>query len=269
MHVHLIPVGTSILRNFASIKGESLVEKYGMKDWFMMDPEDERQRKVESFAHRGNEVLERLLSYVNEVPRESSAELNSFYRFIEFKMQHPPEIEVYLYSTDTGTSWLCANVIYHHLNERSFKVQQPIKLRGLGRGVLHFEEGLIEVVDKVVRIIKSKKSQGLRVFVNATAGFKPESTFIVMASTLAGADQVYYIHESFKEVVSIPLLPITINPNYVEVLKMLKEPMPKYLARERLMYRGLDLMDLEEKRLIKEEEGMILLREWVRKLIEP
>lgn len=268
MYLHLISVGTSILRNFVSFEKEDFVKKYKMKDWYMLDPEDEKQRKIEALAYRGNEVFEKLLNYVNSMPKEASAELNAFYRFIDFKMQNPSKIEIYLYSTDTGTSWLCTNIIYHHLNERGFKVQQPIKLKGIGKGILHFEEGLIEIIDKVVGIIKEKKAQGFRIFVNATAGFKPESTFIVMAASLAFADQVYYIHESFKETVTIPLLPVIIDPNYIEILKMLKNPMPKYLVKEHLMYRGIELAELEERGLIKEEEGVIELREWVKKLIE-
>ncbi|MCS7098590.1 MAG: putative CRISPR-associated protein [Candidatus Methanomethyliaceae archaeon] len=266
MDVHLITVGTSILRNFVDLKDEeAFINKHKMKDWHKIDPEDDRQKKIESLAFRGNEVFEKLLEYVNKRPKEASAELNAFYAFN--RLSKPSDVEVYLYSTETGTGWLCANVLYYHLNDKGFKVQQPIKLKGFGKGILSFDEALLEVIDKVVRLIKSKKNQGFRVFINATAGFKPESAFMVIASMLAGADQAYYIHEAFKEIVAIPLLPLVVEPKYVEALKFLKEPLPRYMAKESLMYKGLDLDDLRDRGLIKEGE-YIMLREWVRKLLE-
>ncbi|MEM2498283.1 MAG: putative CRISPR-associated protein [Candidatus Nezhaarchaeales archaeon] len=269
MYAHLITVGTSILRNFASLKEEqAFVEKRGMKDWHLMNPDDERQRLAESLAYRGNEAFEKLLSYVDKAPKEASAELNALYRFMELNMQRPNQVEAYLYSTETGTGWLCSHVLYHHLKGRGFKAQQPIKLKGLGRGVDFFDVALLEVVDKVVRMVKAKKEQGLRVFVNATAGFKPEATLLVVASMLAGADQAYYVHEAFKEVVTIPLPPLTVNPSYREALKPLLLPLPKHHARELLTFKGLNLAELEEKGLLKEEGGNVTVREWVKKLLE-
>ncbi|MGB9705626.1 MAG: putative CRISPR-associated protein, partial [Pyrobaculum sp.] len=45
----------------------------------------------------------------------------------------------------------------------------------------------------------------------ATGGYKPESTFAVIAAYIAGAVGVMYVHESFQEVVMLPMVPLQLR----------------------------------------------------------
>ncbi|MEM4650566.1 MAG: putative CRISPR-associated protein [Pyrobaculum sp.] len=53
---------------------------------------------------------------------------------------------------------------------------------------------------------KARREERLT-YVVATGGFKPESTFAVIAAYLAGAHGAVYIHETFKDVVELPIPP--------------------------------------------------------------
>jgi len=268
IYVNLFTVGTSILSNFVrSGFRRDLLEKYADRrvgDWYRLPPQDEEQRFIESLR-RGVDVYDALVDYVDKDPRAASAELNAFYGFMGRWCLPYDAVEVYIYSTDTGTCWLCSRVIHDHLRRMGVKAQEPIRVKGWG--LEDFERGLANLLDKMAGIISSKKRQGCRVFVNATGGFKPESTFAVLAASLLGADGVYYMHEAFKDIVYIPILPLTVEKSYVKTLKKLGYWMPKRDAEELLRMHGYSLRDLEEMRLIEERDGKVIVKKWVRKLM--
>jgi len=268
-NVHLMTVGISVLRNFVTSGFDSkLIEKYDMKKWIFLHPDDAEQQNVESYAYGGNEVFSGIMDYLNSCPEDASAELNAFYKFIALMKQEAKDIEIYMYSTDTGVGKLCSRLIYEHLKEKNFVVQEPIVIKGLGRGLEFVNEGFVEVVDKVVRIIKSKKKEEKRVYVNATGGFKPEVSFLTIAAMLAGADIIYYTHETFRDVIFLPCLPITVDHNYLEAFKEITNPIPKYQADETFQLKGLDLTELIDRGLVEEKDGKVALREWVTKLLD-
>ncbi|MEM2363853.1 MAG: putative CRISPR-associated protein [Candidatus Nezhaarchaeales archaeon] len=231
---------------------------------------DERQKYIESIT-RGHEIFEGMLEYVNSKPKESCAELNAFYSFLDHRIAWKNVSEIYLYATDTASCMLCARVIYEHLrSEKSglrpgVKVQEPIRVKHWGVG--YFEEGLKSLMDLLAGIIKSKKEQGYRVFVNATAGFKPEAVFATITSALLKADGVYYIHEAHRNLIYMPLLPLTIERKYVRALRKLGYWIPKKAAEELLRIEGLSLMDLEDMGLLEEKDGKVKVRKWVKALL--
>jgi len=65
------------------------------------------------------------------------------------------------------------------------------------------------------------EGEGRLTYVVATGGYKPESTFAVTAAYVAGAHGVVYVHETFKDVVELPILPL-----------QLEETLAKFARRE-------------------------------------
>lgn len=272
-HVHLILIGTSLLRNFASEISQEIQDRYkdvGILQWHAIPPSDERQRYIESIT-RGHEIFNKMLEYVSSKPKNSCAELNAFYSFLEYRMAWKNVREIYLYATDTASCMLCARIIYEYLRSENsglrlgVQVQEPIKVRHWGVG--YFEESLKSLMDLLANIIKSKKEQGYRVFVNATAGFKPEAVFATIISALLKADGVYYIHEAHRDLIYMPLLPLTVERRYVKALRRLGYWMPKKDAEELLRTEGLSLLDLEDMGLLEEKDGKVKVRKWVRALL--
>jgi CRISPR/Cas system-associated protein Csm6 len=96
----------------------------------------------------------------------------------------------------------------------------------VGSALRDFEFGFLEILDKVVRIIINKSKQGYDVYISATAEFKPETTFFVIAASLCSFKSpiVYYIHESFKNIVTLPLLPLQVPEEYLKIAEEFKEP---------------------------------------------
>ena len=264
--LHVFSVGTSLLRNFAEHGGRAKLARV-VRRWAWLSPDDEEQLMVERRARRGCRVFEALVNYLDADPREASAELNAFYGLTP--KPRPGEDGVVLYSTDTGTGWLCARALGVHLEEAGFRVEGPHRLRGFGLGPDRFEEGLMSVVDLVVPRIKRTKARGLRVYVNPTGGFKPEAAFLVLASALAGADRAYYVHEAFREVVELPLLPIKLVEELVEPVVKLGGEVPLHEAGKLLQLHGAALHVLKDRGLVEEAEGFLKLKAWVRELLKP
>jgi len=208
-----------------------------------------------------------LLGFLGSNPRGASAELNAFFGLTP--KPRPGVDGVVLYSTDTGTGWLCARALEAYLEGAGFEVEGPRRLRGFGLGADRFEEGLMSVVEAVVPRVRRAKARGLKVYVNATGGFKPESAFLVLASALAGADKAYYVHEAFRDVVELPLLPIGLVEEFVKPLVKLGGEVPLHEAERLLQLYGASLHELRDKGLAEVTgEGMFKLKSWVRALLK-
>jgi CRISPR/Cas system-associated protein Csm6 len=143
---------------------------------------------------------------------------------------------------------------------------ESVEVRAL-RSVDDFELGLVEVLDKVVRFVVRRRSEGVKVYVNATPGFKAEVTFLVIASILAGANAVVYIHDSFRSPVLLPIPPLSLNTKLVnDVLELFKysQCLGTYYVRERL---GDELLtNMVDSGVLKVVEDKVCVREWVKHL---
>ncbi|MEM0359008.1 MAG: putative CRISPR-associated protein [Candidatus Hadarchaeales archaeon] len=150
---------------------------------------------------------EELLSFVKRDPRRASAELNTLLPLLEERkdMQH----YVYLLHSDTEEGRLCARVLQSFLSQLKLRIcAKSVEIAGLG-DPKKFRNGLANLLEKVVRLIKSHYLQKDMVYVHATGGFKPETAIALLASNLPGVGApVLYIHESFREVVRLPAMPV-------------------------------------------------------------
>ncbi|WP_069808154.1 putative CRISPR-associated protein [Vulcanisaeta thermophila] len=242
-----------------------------------LSPDDPLQDKIEHMTHRGDPLFEAAVDFVRKDPGRASAELNALISFLsDFPYKQFEELEIYLYPTDTGTGKFCAGVIHEYLTRHGDEfmrkvgistrpsIPEPIVIKGLGRNIDWFSEGLIELVDKFARLIINKTRNGYKVVVNATAGFKPETTYIALIAQLTGAWKIIYMHETFHRIVELPKLPLTIQDRYIEELRKIGQGTPL----NALQQMGVNVNDLIERGLVTNKEGFIKPREWIQKLLD-
>ncbi len=86
----------------------------------------------------------------------------------------------------------------------------------------------MKLVDKVVRLVVDWKRKGSRVFVNATPGYRAETSFLVLASLLRASMLFIYMYEAFKDLVILPVILIEIKEgikNIVQIFRVHRDPM--------------------------------------------
>ncbi len=271
MIFQVLTVGISLLRNFVLSKvDEDLIKKFDMSSWLRLKPEDERQRIPESHAYAGSIVYNSLLKYVSEKPFEASAELNALHHFEKVKGIRKEEEEIILYSTDTGTGWLCSMILYEYLKANGYTlVSEPVRVEKFGWGPDFIDDALGDLMDKLVKLLVKKKKEGYRVYVNATGGLKPESTFLVISALLSSADAIYYMYQFYNDIGILPIIPLSIRQDYIEYLKKLLDGMNLSYIKDFNVVPDEILKDLEERKLIEiRKDGNVYVRKWARKLIE-
>ena len=136
----------------------------------------------------------------------------------------------------------------------------------MGRGPEKLDDALASLMNLVVTRIVEWRKRGARVYVNATGGFKPETTFLVIASCVAGATAAYYIHEAFREVTELPLPPLHLDPELKALVEKTVENPPASVRefREEAENHGLDPQELLERKLFKTtSSGAVKPREWL------
>jgi len=175
--LHIVSVGTSILVNRGWKNGDPLPAK------------------------------DELLAWLEESPRERSAELNGLLWFAE-KGQRTT---VHLVATDTPGCRLCRDVL------SDFLADKRIETTGTGaeaqdllpasfeeaRDHAGFEAAVRGFREKVFRVAERAKKRGDVVMINATAGLKAE---VAVAALVAAELSVsaYYVHQTMTEPVFLP-----------------------------------------------------------------
>ncbi len=222
-YLYVSPVGTSLLRNFVLFSNKGIIDKYSNykpEKWFYLAPEDPINTVPSGFlCNPPDDLLGSLREFVETDPRRASAEINGIEGIRELFYHEPEKVEVLLISTNTCNSLLCARIVAEHLRKKGFKVSH-ISLTTI-KSIDEFEQGIIEILDKVVSRVREHRKRGGYVYINATPGYKPETTFLVIASILAGADSIVYIHEAFHRPISLPVPPISLNTGIAEEISRL------------------------------------------------
>ena len=158
---------------------------------------------------------DRLVEYAMANPERASAELNTV---VKFARRYPAlfgDVYAVFYATDTEEGRRAGAALKEALCEvlkREVKTavcSAELKVvPGLG---VDFHEGLLQLARAVGNDVKKARREGRLTYVVATGGFKPESTFAVIAAYLAGAHGAVYIHETFKDAVELPMLPLQLR----------------------------------------------------------
>lgn len=150
--------------------------------------------------------------------------------------------DIVLYPTDTGTSLFSAKIVKEYLD--TFRVNRIKEGRHrIGKVEVEvvewfgkdFWRGLLNLLEKISRRIISDSRSYDRILVNLTAGFKPESSFLLLASSILGINTAYYIHEYMRHVVEIPVIELQLTESMEKILELLKktedQALPQSIAR--------------------------------------
>jgi len=218
----LITCGASLLTNaLKDTKSSYKLREYGLDKIMSMDIGSKEYEKVRDYADKGHEVFQTLLDYIKADSIKASAELNTLELFLRQHNLSYNDVKIYLYRSDTSVGLLIANVLEHYLKGKGSSVN-TIEVKGFGtaKTLDEFQEGMVNLMTEIIKItknIKVKDNQN-RVYVFATAGFKPETTAAVIAALLAQADGIYYVHESSRNLVEIPAIPLAIREDALKLL---------------------------------------------------
>ncbi len=195
-------------------------------------------------ARVSSPVFRDVLAFVSSSPRRASAELNSLFGFVEaLSLRGVKGVahDIVFYPTDTGVSRFCALVLYEYL-----------KNEGLDAGGIHghsigdveiepvpyfgkdFWRGLVNLIWRIGRRVVEDRVHD-RILADLTAGFKPEAGFLILMSSILGIDTAYYIHETMKSVIEIPIIELELTPAMEKLLERIlntgNEKLPESIAR--------------------------------------
>ncbi|OYT37290.1 MAG: hypothetical protein B6U89_07555 [Desulfurococcales archaeon ex4484_58] len=270
--LYVSPVGTSLLQNFfkdtLSQKYIERYRKYNPPNWYRLSPDDPLNKPPDGLICRLNEdFYNDLLEFARRDPRKSSAELNGLLGIREKNHHNPVDVEVLLYNSNTCNSRLCSSVIGEVLKDLGFNIVK-VEITSLS-SIEYFDDSMIDILDKVVSKIVDARKHNKIIYINATPGFKAETTFFVLASIIAGADSIAYIHEAFKEIIELPIPPLQIDRDLMNEIN-------KLYGNEECLETGLvkkNIGDIVVDRLTRmgvfhSKGNLICIREWIKKLLE-
>ncbi|MBF6593294.1 MAG: putative CRISPR-associated protein [Thermaceae bacterium] len=141
-----------------------------------------------------------ILGYIRSDPTKASAETNS----LSHLLRAGDRVE--LLHSDTEDGHWCAEHVAMYLRKQDFPVELR-KVSGLAYEAKGFVDyGLRQFVQLLAGRIRQAKRQGSSVGINATGGFKAEIAYAT-ALGLVFKIPVYYIHEKFGDIVTLPPSP--------------------------------------------------------------
>ena len=210
--VHLVMVGTSVLRNALRRLGagdadcRSLVEACA-------DPrklDRGRCRVLQEAGEPGAQnCLEKLADMLEADPFGMSAELNAMDWLLQGSKPCRSVEEIKLYATDTPEALTAAGLLSRFLGQRC--PGASVEVKRVGGVEAGFWPALLSLVKMIHEDAFDAVSRGKMVFLNATAGFKPESAAALLAAMTAGPVAAYYKHESMRETVLPPMIPLRLD----------------------------------------------------------
>jgi putative CRISPR-associated protein (TIGR02619 family) len=278
----LITCGASLLTNaLKDTKSSTKLREYGLDKIMSMDIDSIEYEKVRGYAYKGHEVFKTLLDYIKANSIKASAELNTLELFLSNHKLLYNDVKIYLYRSDTSVGLLIANVLEHYLQEKG-SIVETIEVKGFGtaKTLNEFQEGMVDLMTKIIRVTKGIKANNSKskVYVLASGGFKPETTAAVIAALLAQADGIYYVYEHNRELVEIPAIPLAINHNALDLLDKIfhiKDSSKRRwsISIDELLAMGIDTSMIEELEFMGlvnrkgELQNKLEIREWVKELL--
>jgi putative CRISPR-associated protein (TIGR02619 family) len=213
--VHLVLVGTSVWRNLASALGRGgsvrgHLESFGFDlESLGVDAELCARARPGSGddvecgrrASGSSSLARAALEALGVDPYGTSAELNAMRPWLEaFESGSQGSLGgVVLIHSDTGAGSAASGVLRRYLEGAGVSVWEVI-VEGLGR-----PKSLVEGLERLYDTVLSEAGRGGCTLLNPTGGFKVESGYALLAAQKGGALAAYYIHETFRDVVVIPL----------------------------------------------------------------
>jgi putative CRISPR-associated protein (TIGR02619 family) len=122
---------------------------------------------------------------------------------------------VRLLHSDTRDGLFCSQRLLTYLRRGKCREADERKLGALSYHHVSFaQRGLRSLVDEAITAIRRAHDEGLEPVLCATGGFKAEIAFLNLLGALLQIE-VCYIHEQFREIVSLPRLPLAWDATFV------------------------------------------------------
>lgn len=144
-------------------------------------------------------------------PIQASAEINTLHRLDLSSDDH-----IHLLHSDTLEGRFCADHLAHWGQSHCGHVRS-IAITGMdyrAQGFGHAGAGLKHLVKLAIESVHDAQQTFLIPLFCATGGFKAEIAFLNLLGALLGIE-VVYIHDQFRELVTLPRLPLTWNVEFV------------------------------------------------------
>jgi putative CRISPR-associated protein (TIGR02619 family) len=241
MKVVINIVGSSLLTNklyHYILNGKSLPPELtnclDQKEWIKLSAEA-RCNLGNIMSNIRQDAEESLMSFLpaNRLdPISASAETHSIKLLIDKLMsdensslkQLLGELKLYFIASNTTAGRACAQALFDYY-KNTLKVKEVVSIKvieHLTGDAKVFQQGITEMIDKLIELITNEKSKGNEVFINATGGFKPEGTYATLCGLLNEVN-VCYAHEYFEsEIVLLPSVPLgfDFNPWHLSASKI-------------------------------------------------
>jgi putative CRISPR-associated protein (TIGR02619 family) len=149
-----------------------------------------------------------MISYLKKTdPVKASAEMNCLSRLLAQSEDRTQETVALLHSETTDGA-LCAVALREHL-EREWGCKATLHpIIGLTYSETRFvERGLRSLVQTLAHLLHHARRNGQAAIINATGGFKAEIAYATLVGLLFDVP-VCYIHEAFREIVTLPATPV-------------------------------------------------------------
>lgn len=186
-------------------------------------------------------------------PRDKllGAEINSNHSLIERGYVEPEKLFLCVSDTEDGRT---VGRILERYHQGLFEEVQTLTIEGLqAADPQRFRnEGLRNLVRAIADIVKVERGRGRALAINATGGFKAQISFAGLIGQLLEIP-VFYMFESFQEVIELPPLPVDFSFEYwLSHFDLLERLSRDLLPEEEI---PLDLNEV----LILREEGLCCL----------
>ncbi|MCE4627965.1 MAG: putative CRISPR-associated protein, partial [Desulfurococcales archaeon] len=210
---HIISVGTSIIRNSYRLLKENprLAPDSVMSaldKCVAVRPGSKEDYECYNLLSGFSELHGTILQLLREDPRMMSAEINAMWPWLG-KAEERPEYaeEAILLATETSLGALAGRILKNYLSDRLPSARVSLRTvpgweENVMRGIVNLYLAARDEVRKLARM------ENTIVMMNATGGFKPEATFLVMAGLHYAPEKAfaYYIHELHRVHTVIPLV---------------------------------------------------------------
>ena len=206
MLFHLVIVGTSVLRNFSlRVKNSSSQVREIAVLCGRARPGSDEDRECAKRVTPGSPVFSSIYGELVNDPYGMSAELNAMRPWLEAFLRREDKsfvAGVLLLHSDTGAGWVAAKLLEEFFRDARVDVAVA-RVPDLG-SPRSIPRGLVNLCRMVSREVDRVRRGGYCPVINLTGGFKPESGYALLCG-LERAFAAYYIHESFRRPIVLPL----------------------------------------------------------------
>jgi len=140
------------------------------------------------------------------------AELNSIRLFVKF--YSISEYSVYFMPSDTAASSFCEGIVTAFLQKNNIKVSSTVSKNLHYDGTDKFSRiGFPALIGNVNAMIKKAHGNGELAILNATPGYKAETSILTLMAAITKTP-VFYTHEGMDRPFLLPAMPLTVSKVY-------------------------------------------------------